>query len=55
MTDARSADDPRRQKKEMVATMIRWWNEFTGLLERRRQGRIVARRLRTYVEAPASL
>ena len=53
MHDARSADDPRRQKKEMVAPMIRWWNAFTGLLERRRQGRIVARRLRTYVEAPA--
>lgn len=33
--------------------MIRWWNEFTGLLERWRESRIVARRLRTYVEAPA--
>lgn len=41
------------QKKEMVIPMIRWWNEFTGLLERRRQARIVARRLRTYVATPA--
>ena len=29
--------------------MSRWWNEFTGLLARRRNDRIVARRLRMYV------
>jgi hypothetical protein len=29
--------------------MIRWWHEFTGLLDRRRRSQIVARRLRTYV------
>ena len=29
--------------------MIRWWHEITGLLERRRNQRLVARRLRTYV------
>jgi hypothetical protein len=29
--------------------MTRWWHELTGLLARRRNDRIVARRLRIYV------
>jgi hypothetical protein len=32
--------------------MIRWWHEITGLMNRRREARIVARRLRTYVGTP---
>jgi hypothetical protein len=31
--------------------MIRWWHELTGFIVRRRNDRIVARRLRTYVGA----
>jgi hypothetical protein len=33
--------------------MIRWWQELTGFLARRRNDRIIARRLRTYVRASA--
>jgi hypothetical protein len=29
--------------------MTRWWHEFTGLIARRRQDQIVARRLKMYV------
>jgi hypothetical protein len=32
--------------------MFRWWHEITGLLDRRRNDRIVARRLRIYVATP---
>jgi hypothetical protein len=33
--------------------MVRWWQELTGYLDRRRSERIVARRLRTYVRSVA--
>jgi hypothetical protein len=47
--DDRSADVRSASMERDGTLMSRWWNEFTGLLARRRHDRIVARRLRIYV------
>ena len=49
LPDDRPADVRSASFERDGTNMSRWWNAFTGLLARRRNDRIVARRLRMYV------